>query len=45
MKKSKIAIIDTGSANLHSVLKACKKVGTNVSITSNILKDWLQSLR
>ena len=42
MKKSKIAIIDTGSANLHSVLKACKKVGTNVSITSN-KKDLYKS--
>ena len=35
MKKSNIAIVDTGSANLHSVLKACKKVGAMVSITSD----------
>ncbi len=34
-KKPKITIVDTGSANLHSVFKACKKVGANVCISSS----------
>ena len=34
-KKPKITIVDTGSANLHSVFKACKKVGANVCVSSS----------